>query len=168
VVEVPDGAVSADAPVAYSVNLGGVFDHLRQKIVLDIAESRFGVDAMKIVGLLQERIYIPDDKIYDNAIMPHRMCREITYQLHSAGWLQFHEVSTRADFNPNGTTYLIHLNMPTLVTALSVEMFHAVYNMRLRQTQILERYRAHVPVGTDVVLSEVGQIRISRILSSTR
>ena len=85
--------------------------------------------------------------------MPHKLCRELIYQLHTDGWVIFHEVSNRTDFNPAGTTYLIGMDVGKLARRLADEHYQTMCNMRMRQLAITERYRAHVPIGTDVVLS---------------
>lgn len=58
VIALPEGAIFNASPVAFSVNVGGLLEHLRTRLILDIAEVRYGPDGMRLVGLLLDMGYV--------------------------------------------------------------------------------------------------------------
>ena len=170
-----------DILVAHCISLRKLLVKIRKSVVRATAKKRFesrrligkidGEDdddhkgAMgKILGLLMERPYIEAEKFHNQAIMPARDCRTCLHDLQVAGWIECVDISKRSDFNPAATYYMYHLDLPKLLDRLKDEHYHTIFNLRLQQTKLVEKFSR---TGADSARSKVDSGTHNTIINGT-
>lgn len=110
-----------------------MIEAVRGRLIHDIAEEKFGKESARIVELLLRLPYLEQQKLSEMAILPARSGRERLYDLLKHQWVEYVELSKRADYNPSSTFFFWKLNKNKLIRTLVDELYGSVLNLRLRR-----------------------------------
>ena len=99
-----DGHDGAGGAASFRVNVTGVIDRLKKKLVLDTALSRYNKAGKRLLALfLQDGDWICHDDIADRIVMRQTEAKKALYAMYKDGWVECREVSRRADFTASST-----------------------------------------------------------------
>jgi hypothetical protein len=110
-----------------------VVEAVRGRLIHDIAEEKFGKESARIVELLLKQPYLEQQKLSEMAILPARGGRERLYDLLKHQWVEYVELSKRADYNPSSTFFFWKLNRKKLTRTLVDELYGCMLHLRLRR-----------------------------------
>ncbi|CAM9214255.1 unnamed protein product, partial [Ectocarpus fasciculatus] len=122
---------SAD-DAAYIVNIQAILKFLKQKTAHSIVCEKFGDVSGRIFELLLDKKYLDQQRIGDLAIAPSREVRSRMYNMYKANFVDYIDVSKRADFNSLSTIFLWFVDMVKYEDAVLDLVFKAIYNLRVR------------------------------------
>jgi DNA-binding Lrp family transcriptional regulator len=110
-----------------------------QRLVHDIAEVKFGKESARIIELLHRNKYLEQQSLADRVLLPAKGGRERLYELFKHQWVEYVEISKRADYAPTSTHYLWTVNETKLRAALLESLYLSLYNLRLRRQHEFQR-----------------------------
>jgi hypothetical protein len=122
-----------------NVNFRAIIDILRRECVLDIASSRYGPKAARVMRLLQAKGQLEQKEVGDLAMLPPKDARAALYMLLKGGMLKLHEISKRPDMAPTNTFFMWSVDMEGACKQLAACVCRALVNLRLRRRAILSR-----------------------------
>jgi hypothetical protein len=118
---------------SFMVNIQAIMAFLRRKTAHSIACEKFGDVSGRIFELLQDKMYLDQQRISDLAIAPPRDVRRRMYDMYKHNFIDYIDVSKRADFNTLSTIFLWHVNPVKFKAAAMDSLYKGIYNVRVRR-----------------------------------
>lgn len=117
----------------YKVNITACLMSIREQTLYEIAVKRYDLTTGRIIRLLMDGNYLDQQKVSDMAIIPPKEARQKLYTLYKDKWIEYVEISKRADYNSASTYYFWHFNINFALKHLCEKCYKAIYNINVRQ-----------------------------------
>ena len=124
-------------------DLAAVARRIRDEMILEFIEKRFGMKAKFVFALLRERPYMTEKQIYGTILLPSEHAKPAMLQMQAAGWLTCTELPKANDYQPNKMIFLWEVPHRSKQRELMRDAIHRSL-LRLAQRQRHEEKEHHV------------------------
>jgi hypothetical protein len=137
-VNTPVQVVSKVGENRYEILVSRLLDYLKERIMLQIIQDRYGIVAARIVNILRHKGWLESEALAEHVMIPAKETREHLHSLYRCRYIDLFPLPTTRQHNTATCIYVWQVNWDRLLKRIRENVTTALWNMRLRRQHLTE------------------------------